>query len=440
MNGNKLVVICDQNKYLMSKFRMDYKNKYYWTFRIESSRYYGEKDPDSLGFITEENREAWQRFIQNKINELMKAETMESPEFKECLANVQEERRKREEYDRREKELRIKHAEERQRRSCMEKPKIAYIPKGLTVDYEKEYGRLIRQEVSFVPTVEDDFLYQLRFLERWYKKSVPQLIELKRPDAAYAVAVELCLQLPDFVFRRDIEGYLKPKKPRLRKLIEGAFSALVDSVKAWNNDEKRRWVCDLIFKQTKYYHDFRGLQKVMLQMMPSEPYVGEPVAVVREKSEEDLLLERKLKREEQQRLEAEKEAQSVIPLNEDYETRIFASSIVDWDCRMISHLMHDENKHIKALANRGEYQEAALRFMQLAKSMCRHFISDEHYCYFDDLYSPEYAIDYLVDFFNELEKEGKLPEETKVYLKKAWQEIMETECHLSYGILNKEML
>ena len=138
------------------------KTEYYWTFRIESSRYYGEKDPDSLGFITEENREVWLRFIQNKINELMKAETMESPEFKECLANVQEERRKREEYERREKELRIKHADERQRRSSMEKPKIAYIPKGLTVDYEKEYGRLIRQEVTFVPTVEDDFLYQLR--------------------------------------------------------------------------------------------------------------------------------------------------------------------------------------------------------------------------------------------------------------------------------------
>lgn len=175
-------------------------------------------------------------------------------------------------------------------------------------------------------------------------------------------------------------------------------------------------------------------------MMPSEPLVGEPVAVVREKSEEDLLLERKLKREEQQKLEAEKEAQSVIPLNEDYETRIFASSIVDWDCRMISHLMHHENERIKALANRGEYQEAALRFMQLAKSMCRHFISDEHYCYFDDLYSPEYAIDYLVDFFNELANEGKLPDETKEYLKKAWQEIMETECHQSYGMLRNELI
>ena len=414
--------------------------EYYWTFRIESSRYYGEKDPDSLSFITEENREVWLRFIQNKINELMKAETMESPEFKECLANVQEEKRRREEYDRREKELRIKHADERRRRASMEKPKIAYIPKGLTVDYEKEYGRLIRQEVTFVPTVEDDFLYQLRFLERWYKKSVPQMIGLGRPDAAYAVAVELCRQLPDFVFRRDIEGYLKPKKPRLRKLIEGAFSALVDSVKAWNNEEKRRWVNDFIFKQTRYYHDFRGLQTVMLQMMPSEPYVGEPVAVVREKSEEDLLLERKQKREEQQKLEVEKEARSVIPLNEDYETRIFASSNIGWDCDLISYLMHDENERIMALANRGEYQEAALRFMQLAKSMCRHFISDEHYCYFDDLYSPEYAIDYLVYFFNELEKEGKLPEETKEYLKKAWQEIMETECHQNYGMLSKKLL
>ena len=416
------------------------KSEYYWTFRIESSRYYGEMDPDSLGFITEENREAWQRFIQNKISELMKPETMESPEFKECLAKVQEEKRKREEYDRREKELRIKHADEIRRRSSMEKPKIAYIPKGLTVDYEKEYERLIRQEVTFVPTVEDDFLYQLRFLERWYKKSVPQLIELKRPDAAFAVAVELCRQLPDFVFRRDIEGYLKPKKPRLRKLIEGAFAALVDSVKAWNNEEKRRGGCECFFKQTKDYHDFRGLQKVMLQMIPSEPYVGEPVEVVREKSEEDLLLERKQKREEQQRLEAEKEARSVIPLNEDYETRIFAGSNVDWDCTTIWHLMLQENKRIEALANGGDYQTAALRFMQLTKSMCRHFISDEHYCYFDDMYSPEYAIDDLVDFFNGLEEEGKLPDETKEYLHKAWQEIMETECHQDYGMLSKTLL
>ena len=394
----------------------------------------------SCDYVTDENREAWQRFVENKISEIMKPETMQLPEFKEFLEKVNKDKEWRRNQAIRAEQLRIKAADDRRRRASMEKPKIAYIPKGLTVDYEKEYGRLIRQEVTFVPTVEDDFLYQLRFLERWYKKSVPQLIELKRPDAAYAVAVELCRQLPDFVFRKDIEGYLKPKKPRLRKLIEGAFAALVDSVKAWNNEEKRRWVYDFIFKQTKYYHDFRGLQKVMQQMMPSETLIGEPVAVVREKSDEELLLERKLKREEQQRLEAEKEAHSVIPLNEDYETKIFARSNVGWECDLISFLMHDENERIKALANRGEYQEAALRFMQLAKSMCRHFISDEHYCYFDDLYSPEYAIGYLVDFFNELANEGKLPDETKEYLKEAWQEIMESECHQSYGMLSKKLL
>ena len=394
----------------------------------------------SCDYVTDENREAWQRFVENKISEIMKPETMQLPEFKEFLEKVNKDKEWRRNQAIRAEQLRIKAADDRRRRASMEKPKIAYIPKGLTVDYEKEYGRLIRQEVTFVPTVEDDFLYQLRFLERWYKKSVPQLIELKRPDAAYAVAVELCRQLPDFVFRKDIEGYLKPKKPRLRKLIEGAFAALVDSVKAWNNEEKRRWVYDFIFKQTKYYHHFRGLQKVMQQMMPSETLIGEPVAVVREKSDEELLLERKLKREEQQRLEAEKEAHSVIPLNEDYETKIFARSNVGWECDLISFLMHDENERIKALANRGEYQEAALRFMQLAKSMCRHFISDEHYCYFDDLYSPEYAIGYLVDFFNELANEGKLPDETKEYLKKAWQEIMESECHQSYGMLSKKLL
>ena len=54
----------------------------------------------------------------------MKPETMDSKEFEECLEKVQEEKRKREEYDRREKELRIKHADERRRRSSMERPKV----------------------------------------------------------------------------------------------------------------------------------------------------------------------------------------------------------------------------------------------------------------------------------------------------------------------------
>ena len=55
----------------------------------------------SCDYVTEENREEWQRFVENKIRKVMKPEAMELLEFKECVRYVQEEKRKREEYERR---------------------------------------------------------------------------------------------------------------------------------------------------------------------------------------------------------------------------------------------------------------------------------------------------------------------------------------------------
>lgn len=412
------------------------KSKFYWTFRIETSRFGGVLGP-SCDYVTDENREAWQRFVENKIRELMKPETMDLPEFKEYMAKVQEEKRKREEYNRREKELRIKHADERRRRSSMERPKITYIPKGLTVDYTEEYGRLLKQEVEFTPTCQEDFLYQRRLIERWYKKSVPQLIAMGRPDAAYGVSMALCKAIPQFVFREDIKTMLDTQKPQLRKLVVGAFEGLVESVKAWNNETERRKVCDFLHTEAKRYKEWRGMTQTLVALMPSAAFTGEPMAVTREMNETEVYQERLRKQEEKQRIEAEKEARSLIPLNPDYETRIFNSRNIGWDCDQIWHLMLEENKRIERLAEQGDYQEAALRFMQMTKSMCRHFVEDEHYNYFDDMYSPEYAIDDLIDLFAGLDKAGKLPVETKEYLEKAWQEIKETECYQDYGLPRK---
>ena len=412
------------------------KSEYYWTFRIETSRFGGVLGP-SCDHVTDENREAWQRFVENKIRELMKPETMDLPEFKEYLAKVQEEKRKREEYERREKELRIKHADERRRRSSMERPKITYIPKGLTVDYTEEYGRLLKQEVEFTPTCQEDFLYQRRLIERWYKKSIPQLIAMGRPDAAYGVSMALCKAIPQFVFREDIKTMLNTQKPQLRKLIIGAFEGLVESVKAWNNESERRKVCDFLHTEAIRYKEWRGMTQTLVVLMPSAAFEGEPMAVTREMSETEVYQERLRKQEEYRRMEAEKEARSLIPLNPDYETRIFNSRNISWDCDQIWHLMLEENKRIERIAEQGDYQEAALRFMQMTKSMCRHFVEDEHYNYFDDMYSPEYAIDDLIDLFAGLDKAGKLPVETKVYLEKAWQEIKETECYQDYGLPRK---
>ena len=388
-------------------------------------------------YVTDENREAWQRFVENKIRELMKPETMDLPEFKEYLAKIQEEKRKREEYERREKELRIRHADERRRRSSMERPKITYIPKGLTVDYTEEYGRLLRQEVEFTPTCQEDFLYQRRLIERWYKKSVPQLIAMGRPDAAYGVSMALCKAIPQFVFREDIKTMLDTQKPQLRKLVVGAFEGLVESVKAWNNETERRKVCDFLHTEAIRYKGWRGMTQTLIAMVPSATFKGEPMAVTREMNEAEVYQERLRKLEEKRHMEAEKEARSLIPLNPDYEMRIFNSRNIGWDCDQIWHLMLEENKRIERLAEQGDYQEAALRFMQMTKSMCRHFVEDEHYNYFDDMYSPEYAIDDLIDLFVGLDKDGKLPIETKEYLDKAWLEIKDTECFQNYGLPRK---
>ena len=412
------------------------KSKFYWTFRIETSRFGGVLGP-SCDYVTDENREAWQRFVENKIRELMKPETMDLPEFKEYMAKVQEEKRKREEYNRREKELRIKHADERRRRSSMERPKITYIPRGLTVDYTEEYGRLLKQEVEFTPTCQEDFLYQRRLIERWYKKSVPQLIAMGRPDAAYGVSMALCRAIPQFVFRKDIKTMLDTQKPQLRKLVVGAFEGLVESVKAWNNETERRKVCDFLHTEAKRYKEWRGMTQTLVALVPSAAFEGEPKTVIREMSETEVYQERLRKQEEKRRMEAEKEARSIIPLNLDYETRIFNRRNISWDCDQIWHLMLEENKRIERLAEQGDYQEAALRFMQMTKSMCRHFVEDEHYNYFDDMYSPEYAIDDLINLFVGLDKDGKLPIDTKEYLDKAWLEIKETACYQDYGLPRK---
>lgn len=416
---------------------MENKDFYYWSFRIESSRYYDRYNPYGLDFITEDNKSAWQRFIQNKIRDLMKPETMESPEFKTCLEEVQKEKEQRIAWDLKEEQRRIKAADDRHRRRSMERPKITYIPKGLTVDYTEEYGKFLKQEVEFTPTCQDDFFYQRRLIERWYKKSVPQLIAIGRPDAAYGVSMALCKAIPQFIYREDIKTMLDTQKRQLWKLIIGAFEGLVESVKAWNNEIERRKVCDFISTEAQRYKDWRGMPKTLNMMIPSTAFTGEPLAVTREKNDNEIYQERLRKQEEKRRIEAEKEARSIIPLNPDYETRIFDRWNLGWECNKIWFLMLEENKRIEQLVEQGDYQEAALKCMQMIKSMCRHFVEDEHYDYFDDMYSPEYAINDLIDLFTELNKAGKLPLETKDYLIRAWQEIKETECYQNYGLPSK---
>ena len=79
---------------------------------------------------------------------------------------------------------------------------------------------------------------------------------------------------------------------------------------------------------------------------------------------------------------------TMIEINPRYEA-IFNPDNIDQDCDKIASLMSDEGEFIKEALDAGLYKQAVTMYLQLLKSMCEHFIEDEHWCYFDDMYSPE---------------------------------------------------
>lgn len=375
---------------------MSYNKTYEWDFDLFEKTWSlrGRPCPD---YVNESNYQAWNRYLSKQISKLLNADTMQTKEFQEELEAVRKNEEERLAHQKRLDEV----AEVRRRRSCMERPKIDYVPKGLYIDLEEAYAKYFQQVVTFFPDDKDDFMYMLRLLERWEKKSIPAVLAKGRPDAAYAIAMELCEHLPLLIFREDIRDYLNEYKLRIGKLIYASFAALVDSVAAWNSEEKREEVFTYIFTHLSLFDDFKRVQNNIQMLAPSKKFTGEPMKIEREMNDEEERAargaERRRREKERQILEAEKEAKSLIPLNKDYEQHIFNRRNVDWDCYSIWQLMLEENKNIEKLLAVGEYQAAALMFLQLTKSMCRHFVIDRHWEYFDDMYSPEYAIRDMVD-------------------------------------------
>ncbi len=367
------------------------KKTYEWDFDLFEKTWSlrGISCPDC---VNESNWRAWRQYLSRLISKHLCADTMQTKEFQEELEAVRKNEEERLAHQKKLDEA----ADVRRRRSCMERPKIDYVPKGLYIDLEEAYAKYFQQVVTFFLDDKDDFMYMLRLLERWEKKSIPAVLAKGRPDAAYAIAMGLCEHLPLLIFRDDIRDYLNEYKLRIGKLIYASFAALVDSVAAWNNEEKREEIFTYIFTHLSRFDDFKRVQNNIQMLAPSKKFTGEPVKIEREMNDEEERAareaERRRREKERQILEAEKEAKSLIPLNKDYEQRIFNRRNVDWDCYSIWQLMLEENKNIEKLLAVGEYQAAALMFLQLTKSMCRHFVIDRHWEYFDDMYSPEYAI------------------------------------------------
>ena len=118
----------------------------------------------------------WRRYLTKVIKKHLKAEVMNTAEFREIETMVSYEKLARIKSD----EKRKRSMEKQRYRAKMERPRINYIPKGMRVDYEEEYSKYLMQEVSFEPRDNDDFMALLRLLERWHKKSIPQILKKNR--------------------------------------------------------------------------------------------------------------------------------------------------------------------------------------------------------------------------------------------------------------------
>lgn len=118
----------------------------------------------------------------------------------------------------------------------------------------------------------------------------------------------------------------------------------------------------------------------------------------------------------------------MIQLNPRYET-IFALENIDQDCDRIASLMNVERNYISEALDAGLYKQAVTMYLQLLKSMCKHFVEDEHYCYFDDLYSPEYTMQWIYEAI----QKHDIDAESQTLLEEGHKEILQSECYEDYG-------
>ena len=119
----------------------------------------------------------------------------------------------------------------------------------------------------------------------------------------------------------------------------------------------------------------------------------------------------------------------MIQLNPRYEA-IFNPDNIDQDCDGIASLMSAEADLIKEALDAGLYKHAVTMYLQLLKSMCEHFVKDEHYCYFDDMYSPEYTMQGIYEAI----QEHNIDSESQRLLEEGHKEILQSEYCEDYGM------
>ena len=91
---------------------------------------------------------------------------------------------------------------------------------------------------------------------------------------------------------------------------------------------------------------------------------------------------------------------SFFPPNNILEEEIVTQRNLDPDCEAIGHLLERfGEKFILSALEDAQYSIAVDNYLQMLDSLTEHFIADEHWCWFDDFYSPDYTVSRIWDEF-----------------------------------------
>ena len=112
---------------------------------------------------------------------------------------------------------------------------------------------------------------------------------------------------------------------------------------------------------------------------------------------------------------------------------VFSERNLDEDCDTIARLLAPYQKSIQTALSKGEYTTAVTVFLAVMESLTYHFVEDEHYNYFDDMYSPDYVCQDMMEAIIDSVKGGNFPDEEMRRLKDGLEKLKHTEAYEDYG-------
>lgn len=123
----------------------------------------------------------------------------------------------------------------------------------------------------------------------------------------------------------------------------------------------------------------------------------------------------------------------LTPLKTEIEA-IFSESNIDEDCDTIARLLSPYREVVRESLNQDKYAEAVTILLEVFESLTFHFVEDEHYDYFDDVYSPDYVCQDMMKTIIDAIKNENFPAEELQRLKDGLEKLKHTEAYEDYGV------